>query len=275
MLKRDVDHFLMVNLSTRETGVEGALVWVASGEFDSASKHGPRVAVMLGRMITDESLGKAAIVTLADPSVVVGDLPSKVREQALGFVSGNREVLLSYWKGEVSTRDMLAGLVLAKNSCAVLEKAFGLVRAEYPTVILGEYEVSCGLYSLTLVVEGIQLRLAIYSYYDGQGRPEKRKLFLDRCAFFDVEEDGELDWVAFKRHVGTLVDSGKKLVGCTAKKAAREVIARDLRERYLAGSGNGIEVRVRGEIFGVSIKRALTEAQVVGLFEAMRELGLI
>lgn len=101
----------MSNLPPDDTGVAGAVIWVSSGEFAGAkSQHGPRIKVIPGTKITKEGLMDAASVTITEPPRVVGTLPGKLKTQAIRFVNLNREVLLRYWRNEISTRQMLDGL---------------------------------------------------------------------------------------------------------------------------------------------------------------------
>jgi hypothetical protein len=41
---------------------------------------------------------------------VLGELPDEMKSQVIEFVNGNRETLLAYWNGELSTREMLDAL---------------------------------------------------------------------------------------------------------------------------------------------------------------------
>jgi len=101
----------MSNLRTRATGVEDATVWVSAGEFAGAqTQYGPRIKVILGTKITKEGLEDATSVTITVPPKVIGTLPVKLKKQAIDFVNLNREILLQYWRNEVSTREMLDGL---------------------------------------------------------------------------------------------------------------------------------------------------------------------
>jgi len=101
----------MSNLRTRATGVDDATVWVSAGEFAGAqSQYGPRVKVMPGTKITKEGLIEAASVTITVPPKVIGTLPGELKKQVIDFVNLNREILLQYWRNEVSTREMLDGL---------------------------------------------------------------------------------------------------------------------------------------------------------------------
>ncbi len=101
----------MSNLRADETGVEGAVVWVSAAEFAGSESHrGPRVKVVPGTEITSDGLETAVSITIADPPRELGILPGKILKQALRFVAVNREILLRYWRNEISTREMLDGL---------------------------------------------------------------------------------------------------------------------------------------------------------------------
>ncbi|MFI5298984.1 MAG: hypothetical protein ACHREM_12880 [Polyangiales bacterium] len=46
-------------------------------------------------------------VTITAPPEVLGDLPGKTEQQVVQFVELNRDTLLRYWDGELSTKEML------------------------------------------------------------------------------------------------------------------------------------------------------------------------
>jgi hypothetical protein len=113
-VRRIVARFLleaMSNLPPQDTGVEGAIIWVSVGEFSGADlQHGPRVKVVPGNKITTENLQDAASVTITDPPRVLGTISGKIRRKVVAFVNQNRDTLLRYWNGELSTREMV-GLI--------------------------------------------------------------------------------------------------------------------------------------------------------------------
>jgi hypothetical protein len=113
--KKIVARFLleaMSNLPPVDTGVADAVIWVSSGEFvGTKSQHGPRVKIIPGTKITKEGLSDAASVTITKPPRVIGTLPGKLKKQVIDFVNLNRVILLQYWRNEISTRQMLDGLV--------------------------------------------------------------------------------------------------------------------------------------------------------------------
>lgn len=98
----------MANLRSTKTGVEGAVIWISAGEFESKkSPHGPRVKVAIGSKMTTETLRDAVSITIAKNPKVLGDLPSKIKKQAVEFVKINMEPLLKHWRGELDSDEVL------------------------------------------------------------------------------------------------------------------------------------------------------------------------
>ena len=63
------DLFAMSNLRPSDTGVEGAIIWVSTGEFGGAdAQDGPRMKVLPGTTLTPESRDKAVSVRLTPAS---------------------------------------------------------------------------------------------------------------------------------------------------------------------------------------------------------------
>ena len=95
------DLFAMSNLRPSDTGVEGAIIWVSTGEFGGTdAEHGPRVMVVPGIKLTPGS-HRPVSVRLTEPPHVLGELPDEMKSQVIEFVNGNRETLLAYWNGEL------------------------------------------------------------------------------------------------------------------------------------------------------------------------------
>jgi hypothetical protein len=96
------------NLLPRDTGVEGAIIWVSDGEFSGVdSQHRPRIKVVLGNKITTEGLKDSVSVRITNPPVVLGTLPGEIRKQVIRFVNRNRGVLLQHWNGELGSKDTM------------------------------------------------------------------------------------------------------------------------------------------------------------------------
>ena len=103
--------FVLSNLRSKTTGIKGAVIWVAGGEFgDGNADLGPRLLVVPGDDIAADRLKGAVTVRLTDPPQVVGMLPPHVDGRVASFVARNRVVLLSHWTGALSTREMLDAL---------------------------------------------------------------------------------------------------------------------------------------------------------------------
>lgn len=102
--------FAMANLSTKTTGISGAVIWVSAGEFEGKkSTHGARIKVVEGNSMSASGLVDAVVITLTeDPKVLHGKLKKKTLAQVIDFIKVNRTVLLGYWKGKLDTLEMAA-----------------------------------------------------------------------------------------------------------------------------------------------------------------------
>ncbi len=99
----------MANLSPEDTGVPRYTIWVSSGQ---AVKHGPRIKVTKGiRWKENEN----ATVTIQDtPKVIGGDsigMRKKEYDAIAEWVILNKDLLLRFWKGRMSTKALLDQLV--------------------------------------------------------------------------------------------------------------------------------------------------------------------
>lgn len=104
--------FLATSLTSETTGVHGASVWIFAGEpTRNQSALGPRVLVVLGERLTADSLVDTVPVRLTTPPEVLGTLPPTVKAKAIAFVRCNRDALIEYWKGELSTAIAIERLV--------------------------------------------------------------------------------------------------------------------------------------------------------------------
>lgn len=104
--------FAMANLSSRTTGVVGAIIWVSAGEFEGKkSVHGARIKVVEGNSMTAYGLADAAVVTISDtPELKHGKLKKKTLALVTEFINLNKKVLLSYWKGKIDTSELTSQL---------------------------------------------------------------------------------------------------------------------------------------------------------------------
>jgi hypothetical protein len=96
--------FLLSNLRSEDSGVEGCVIWFSAGEFArNETDWGPKLLVVLGDKLTASSVLDAVWVTLENPPVVLGNLPERVAKQVHGFIESNRETLLQHWTGETTS----------------------------------------------------------------------------------------------------------------------------------------------------------------------------
>jgi hypothetical protein len=94
-------------LRSADTGIDGAVVWVAAGEFDEADRHlGPRLLVVLGDEISSERLTSAVTVLLTSTADIFG-VPPEIGGRIETFVTRNANTLLRHWRGEIDTRETL------------------------------------------------------------------------------------------------------------------------------------------------------------------------
>lgn len=97
--------FLLTNLAYESTGVAGAVIWMAAGEFSiDDGQLGPRIVIMVGQELSPRSLAGGVAVTLSTPAGVIGALPEGIRGNALSCAQLNRDVFLAHWRGELDTR---------------------------------------------------------------------------------------------------------------------------------------------------------------------------
>jgi hypothetical protein len=102
------DWWLLSNLRTSATGIDGAVVWVSAGEFLEAEQHlGPRLMIVIGKSLRFDRLTDAISVRLTDPPEVLGELPDETERQVVQFVALNRDALLAHWRDETSMREMV------------------------------------------------------------------------------------------------------------------------------------------------------------------------
>lgn len=111
--------FLLANLNADTTGVVGAVIWIAAGEFSADEAHlGPRILVVAGTELSVQSLAGGVAVTLARPATIVGSLPDKIRWRSRSFAEMNQAVLLEYWRGEIDTKSAIERLERVRSGRA-------------------------------------------------------------------------------------------------------------------------------------------------------------
>lgn len=94
----------MANLRPKETGVNGVVIWVSSGE---AVQHGPRIKVVRGLKWKQK---ESATIPLTGMPRVIGDIGLTQDEFAniVEWIRLNYDALMQYWNSEISTGDLFS-----------------------------------------------------------------------------------------------------------------------------------------------------------------------
>lgn len=106
----DLEKYLweMANLAPDTTGIESVMVWASQAQ-DGALRHGPRVKVSAHKTNKMIPADVFVLTIQNDPQIVAGEchLDSDTIEDVKDWVSKNKELLLKYWKGEISTKQFV------------------------------------------------------------------------------------------------------------------------------------------------------------------------
>lgn len=103
--------FEMANFDSRRTGIDQVILW-ASQAPPGALRHAPRIKVS-SSYTSSAKVGEMFVLTIHDePQVVAGEcnLSSETLQDVKDWVVLNKEVLLSFWRGELLTDDFLDSL---------------------------------------------------------------------------------------------------------------------------------------------------------------------
>lgn len=112
--EQELEKFLfeMANLSSKSTGIERVVIWASQAQ-DGAKRHGPRVKVsanLTARANPDDLF----VLSIQDSPVILAgesELPADTLEDVKAWVSQNKDALLSYWRGDVTTDEFIDLLV--------------------------------------------------------------------------------------------------------------------------------------------------------------------
>ena len=101
----DINGFLLSNHTSTETGIDGAVLWISSGEFVLGTNLDPRIIVVVGPLNTPlEHIRNSPTISISKPpKVMQPGLPAAIEKQAINFVSINYRLLLAYWNQEIDT----------------------------------------------------------------------------------------------------------------------------------------------------------------------------
>jgi hypothetical protein len=84
------------------TGVENTVFISPKGN----TRHAPRIKVAIDPPQSVDPRTETASVAIADGTVVAGEVPSWLLDQARRFIDANRDVLLDYWEYRIDTDEL-------------------------------------------------------------------------------------------------------------------------------------------------------------------------
>jgi hypothetical protein len=70
------------------------------------TRHAPRIKVAIDPPLSVDPRSKTASVAIADGSVVAGEVPPWLLDQARRFIDANRDVLRDYWEYRIDTEEL-------------------------------------------------------------------------------------------------------------------------------------------------------------------------
>jgi hypothetical protein len=84
------------------TGVENSIFISPKGN----TRHAPRIKVAVGPPQSIDPRTKTASVAIADGTVVAGEAPARLLDQARRFIDANRDVLIDYWEYRIDSDEL-------------------------------------------------------------------------------------------------------------------------------------------------------------------------
>ena len=96
----------MSSFGKRTTGIENT-IFISP---NVTGRHGPRIKVAIDPPPAFKPGGKDASISIADGSLVRGEMPPGLLKQVQLFIETNRAALLAYWNYEILTDEMEARL---------------------------------------------------------------------------------------------------------------------------------------------------------------------
>jgi hypothetical protein len=92
----------MVSYRKEVTGVENTIFISPKGN----TRHAPRIKLAIDPPLSVDPRSKTASVAIADCTVVAGEVPQRLLDQARRFIDANRDVLLDYWEYRIDTDEL-------------------------------------------------------------------------------------------------------------------------------------------------------------------------
>ncbi len=92
----------MVSYRKNVTGVDNTIFISPRGK----TRHAPRLKLAINPPDSVDPRGETVSITIADGTVVAGNAPPRLLEQARRFIAANRDVLLDYWEYRIDTETL-------------------------------------------------------------------------------------------------------------------------------------------------------------------------
>jgi hypothetical protein len=92
----------MVSYRKDVTGVENTIFISPKGN----TRHAPRIKVAIDPPLSVDPRSKTGSVAIADGSVVAGEVPPWLLDQARRFIDANRDALRDYWEYRIDTEEL-------------------------------------------------------------------------------------------------------------------------------------------------------------------------
>jgi hypothetical protein len=89
------------------TGVENTIFISPKGN----TRHVPRIKIAIDPPLSVDPRSKTASVAVADGTVVAGEVPPGLLDQARRFIDANRDVLLDCWEYRIDTDELRRRLI--------------------------------------------------------------------------------------------------------------------------------------------------------------------
>ena len=97
----------MVSYRKDVTGVENTIFILPKGN----TRHAPRIKIAIDPPLSVDPRSKTASVAVADGTVVAGEVPPGLLDQARRFIDANRDVLLDCWEYRIDTDELRRRLI--------------------------------------------------------------------------------------------------------------------------------------------------------------------
>jgi len=123
---RGIDGYMLANLSGKDYGIRGAILYIAEREFEPRSRFAgrPRMLVVPGTLGEGEWT-MAATVLIRERLVVENSLSPAMEEKILRFVEINHRPLLRYWQASPDLPTLISTTTLISQLRSITDLRSG------------------------------------------------------------------------------------------------------------------------------------------------------